>query len=67
MGLLLDLFENLRKTKSDVKSNKQQQRRYDFDAGFTGDRKSDYELINSKKVSLQKNKKEKYDDEKDER
>ena len=41
MGLLLDLFEIFRKTKSDVKSNKPQPRRYDFDAGFTGDKKSD--------------------------
>lgn len=41
MGLFLDLFENLRKTETDVKSTKPQPRRYDFDDGFTGDRKKD--------------------------
>jgi hypothetical protein len=42
MGLILDIFENFRKTKTDVKPTKPKERHYDFDDGFTGDKKSDY-------------------------
>ena len=38
---LLDLYENTRKTKTDVKSNKPKERNYNFDAGLTGDKKID--------------------------
>lgn len=38
---LLDIYENSRKTKTEVKTNKPKERNYSFDAGFTGDRKID--------------------------
>lgn len=44
MGLfssLIDLYENTRKTKTDKKDNKSSVRNYNFDGGFTGDRKTD--------------------------
>lgn len=41
LSALLDLYENARKTKTDVKSNKAKERNYNFDAGFTGDKKID--------------------------
>lgn len=44
MGLfssLIDLYENTRKTKTDKKDNKSSARNYNFDGGFTGDRKTD--------------------------
>ena len=65
MGLLLDLFEIFRKTKSDVKSNKPQPRRYDFDAGFTGDKKSDSASVQPIKKTTAK--KEKDSSEREER
>lgn len=41
MGWILDLYENLRKTKPKVESDKPKERNYTFDAGFSGDRKTD--------------------------
>lgn len=40
MGFLLDVYENTRKTKTNVKPDKNgRSKNYDFDAGITGDRK----------------------------
>lgn len=44
MGLIsfiMDLYENTRKTTTEVKKTKPQERKYDFDAGFTGSKKID--------------------------
>lgn len=38
-----DIYENVRKTDTDVEPTKPQPRNYDFDAGFTGKKKEDYE------------------------
>ena len=37
------IYENVRKTDTDVEPTKPQPRNYDFDAGFTGKKKEDYE------------------------
>ena len=43
-GLLLtDIYENVRKTDTEVDKTKPQPRKYDFDAGFTGKKSEDYE------------------------
>ena len=44
MGLIsfiMDLYENTRKTNTDVKSTKPKERKYDFDAEITGSKKLD--------------------------
>lgn len=60
MGLfstLLDFYENMRKTETKVKSTKPTTRKYDFDAGFTGDRKLDCPVYKpSDKKKKQENK-----------
>ena len=58
MGLLLDLFEIFRKTKSDVKSNKPQPRRYDFDAGFTEEKKRNNTTVQPNKKTTAKKEKD---------
>ncbi len=40
-SMLIDLYENTRKTKTDKKDNKASVRNYDFDGGFTGDKRID--------------------------
>ena len=54
MGLisfLLDAYENTRKSKSDVKNAKEGRlKKYDFDAGITGDRKLDCPKVETPKV-----------------
>lgn len=44
MGLLsslIDIYENIRKTRTDKKDNKPPVRNYGFDSGLTGDKKKD--------------------------
>lgn len=61
MGLfstLLDLYENMRKTETKVKSTKPIKREYDFDAGLTGDRKLDCPVYKPSKKREQKSNKQ---------
>lgn len=51
---ILDLFENLRKTETDVKKSKPAERKYDFDAGFSGNKKSDYSSLNRRTPTQKK-------------
>lgn len=62
MGLLsslIDLYENTRKTKSDKKDNKPPVRNYNFDGGFTGDRRAD---ISTPKIKMSEKKAKLKDD-----
>lgn len=45
---LIDLYENTRKTKTNVKNNKPEPRHYEFDSGLTGDRKKDTQIGTAK-------------------
>ena len=54
MGLLnalLDVYENTRKTKTNVKPDKNgRSKNYDFDAGITGDRKLDCPKVETPRI-----------------
>ena len=65
MGIL-HIYEWFRPTKSNKKSEKPIEREYDFDAGFTGDKKKDMNFSRQKEIKKEQNKKEK-DDSRDER
>ena len=56
MGIL-DIYENLRKSKSKVESNKPKERHYTFDDGFTGDKTKDMKS-STNSSTIQKSKKE---------
>ena len=47
LGITYDIAENVRETKTDVKSNKPEPRKYDFDDG-TGYTKADYDAARKK-------------------
>lgn len=68
MGLIsfiMDLYENTRKTDTNVKSSKPKERKYDFDAGITGSKRMD---CRPKPISSKKNiSKEQKDNEGEER
>lgn len=58
MGLfssLLDLYENMRKTETKVKNTKTT-RNYDFDGGFTGNKKIDCPVYKPSDKNKEKNK-----------
>lgn len=51
MGLIsfiLDMYENIRKTKTDINPTKPKERKYDYDSGFSGNKKDDYASITPK-------------------
>lgn len=48
MGIL-DFYENFRETKSKVEKIKTKERNYNFEDGFSGDRKKDMKTTNQKK------------------
>ena len=51
LSALLDVYENTRKTKTDVKPAKEgRSKKYDFDAGITGDRKLDCPKVDTPRV-----------------
>lgn len=51
MGFLLDVYENTRKTKTNVKPDKNgRSKNYDFDAGITGDRKLDCPKVETPRI-----------------
>lgn len=55
MSFLLDAYENTRKTKSNVKTDKNDRsRNYEFDAGITGDRKLDCPKVETPRVKKSK-------------
>lgn len=62
-SVLLDLYENTRKTKTNVKNNKPEPRHYEFDGGLTGDRKKDKQICTPKVQSTKKETKIKSDGE----
>ena len=47
LGISYDIAENVRETKTDVKSNKPESRKYDFDDG-TGYTKADFDAARKK-------------------
>ena len=51
MSFLLDVYENTRKTKTNVKPDKNgRSKNYDFDAGITGDRKLDCPKVETPRI-----------------
>lgn len=51
MSFLLDVYENTRKTKTNVKPDKNGRlKNYDFDAGITGDRKLDCPKVETPRI-----------------
>ena len=51
MSFLLDVYENTRKTKTNVKPDKNgRSNNYDFDAGITGDRKLDCPKVETPRI-----------------
>ncbi len=54
MSFILDAYENSRKTKTNVKPDKTRSKKYDFDAGITGDKKLDCPKVEVPKVKKSK-------------
>ena len=51
MSFLLDVYENTRKPKTNVKPDKNgRSKNYDFDAGITGDRKLDCPKVETPRI-----------------
>ena len=51
MSFLLDVYENTRKTKTNVKPDKNgRSKNYAFDAGITGDRKLDCPKVETPRI-----------------
>lgn len=55
LSFILDIYENTRKTKTEVKPSKPLPRKYNFEAGFTGNKKDD---CNTATKSVKKQKRE---------
>lgn len=50
LSFILDVYENMRKTKTDVKPTKPQERKYDFNAGFSGSKRDDYKSVQNSEI-----------------
>lgn len=64
---ILDLYENFRKSKSKIENNKHNKKNYNFDDGFTGDRKTDMNSSNMYSVVSKSRNKKISNDNRDER
>jgi hypothetical protein len=59
---LLDLYENTRKTKTKIESDKPKERNYNFNGGFSGIKKEDLNMNNKSRQTKPKKEVEERED-----